>query len=55
MRESAQRAQEAWMAYRDATPAFYCEALKLGDCGAVATDLLTTLTERRMEELAPKH
>ena len=44
VRESTERAQEAWMAYRDATPAFYCEALKLGDCGAVATDLFTILT-----------
>ena len=55
VRELTQRAQEAWMAYRNATPAFYCEALKLGDCGAVATDLFTTLTERRIEELTPKH
>jgi len=54
-RDSAARAQEAWMAYRDATPAFYCEALKLGDCRAVATDLLTTLTARRIEDLTPKH
>jgi len=54
-RASAERAQEAWMAYRDATPAFYCEALKLGDCNAVATDLLTTLTGRRIEDLTPKH
>jgi hypothetical protein len=53
-RESAVRAQEAWMAYRDATPAFYCEALKLGDCAAVATDLFTTLTARRIDELTPK-
>ena len=51
---SAERAREAWMAYRDATPAFYCEALKLDNCDAVATDLLTILTERRMEELTPK-
>jgi uncharacterized protein YecT (DUF1311 family) len=51
VRESAQRAQEAWMAYRDATPAFYCAALKLADCRALATDLLATLTERRIEEL----
>ena len=28
-----QRAQEAWIAYRDVTPALYCEALKLSDCG----------------------
>ena len=55
VRETAEKAQEAWMAYRDATPAFYCEALKLGDCAAVATDLLTTLTERRIEDLTPKH
>ena len=54
VRESTERAQEAWIAYRDATPAFYCEALKLSDCGAVATDLLTTLTERRIEDLTPK-
>jgi uncharacterized protein YecT (DUF1311 family) len=52
--ERDERAQAAWIAYRDATPAFYCEALKLSDCGAVATDLLTTLTERRVEELTPK-
>ena len=51
VRESTERAQEAWMAYRDATPAFYCEALKLGDCGAVATDLFTILTGRRIEDL----
>ena len=51
VRESAVRAQEAWMAYRDATPVFYCEALKLAGCAAVATDLLTTLTERRIDEL----
>ena len=55
VREAAERAQEAWMAYRDATPAFYCEALKLGDCGAVATDLLTILTGRRIDDLTPKH
>jgi hypothetical protein len=55
VRESAERAQEAWMAYRDATPAFYCEALKLGDCGAVATDLFTILTGRRIDDLTPKH
>jgi hypothetical protein len=55
VRESAERAQEAWMAYRDATPAFYCEALKLSDCRALATDLLTTLTERRIDDLTPKH
>jgi hypothetical protein len=55
VRESMLRAQEAWVAYRDATPAFYCGALKLGDCGAVSTDLLTTLTERRVEDLTPKH
>lgn len=54
-RDSAARAQEAWMAYRDATPAFYCEALKLEDCGAVATDLFTILTGRRIEDLTPKH
>ena len=54
VRASAERAQEAWIAYRDATPALYCEALKLGDCGAVATDLLTMLTERRIEELTLK-
>jgi hypothetical protein len=54
VRESAVRAQEAWIAYRDATPAFYCEALKLADCAAVATDLFTTLTARRIEELTPK-
>ena len=54
VRESAERAQEAWMAYRDATPAFYCEALQLSDCRAVTTDLFTTLTERRIEELTPK-
>jgi hypothetical protein len=51
VRASAERAQEAWVAYRDATPAFYCQALKLGDCRALATDLLTTLTERRIDEL----
>jgi hypothetical protein len=55
VREATERAQEAWMAYRDATPAFYCEALKLGDCGAVATDLFTILTERRIDDLTPKH
>jgi hypothetical protein len=55
VRESMQRAQEAWMAYRDSTPAFYCEALRLGDCGAAATDLLTTLTERRTEDFTPQH
>ena len=55
VRETAERAQEAWMAYRDATPAFYCEALKLGDCGAVATDLFTILTGRRIDDLTPKH
>jgi hypothetical protein len=55
VRESAERAQEAWMAYRDAAPAFYCEALKLGDCGAVATDLFTILTGRRIDDLTPKH
>jgi hypothetical protein len=54
VRESAVRAQEAWMAYRDATPAFYCEALKLAGCAAVATDLLTTLTGRRIDDLTPK-
>jgi uncharacterized protein YecT (DUF1311 family) len=54
-RESAARAQEAWIAYRDATPAFYCEALKLSDCAAVATDLFTILTGRRVEDLTPKH
>ena len=54
VRESAERAQETRMAYRDATPAFYCEALRLGDCGAVATGLLTTLTERRIKDLPPK-
>jgi hypothetical protein len=54
-RESAARAQEAWMAYRDATPAFYCAALKLDGCGAVATDLLTILTGRRIDDLTPKH
>jgi hypothetical protein len=53
--EAAERAQEAWMAYRDATPAFYCAALKLGDCGTVPTDLLTIWTGRRIEELTPKH
>jgi len=53
VRESAVRAQEAWTAYRDAAPAFYCEALKLNDCAAVATDLFTTLTVRRIEELKP--
>ena len=52
---SAERAREAWVAYRDATPAFYCEALKLDDCAAVATDLLTTLTERRIDDMTPKH
>ena len=52
--ESAERAQAAWIAYRDATPAFYCEALKLGDCRALATDLLTTLTGRRIGDLTPK-
>jgi hypothetical protein len=55
VRETAERAQEAWMAYRDAAPPFYCGALKLSDCAAVATDLFTTLTERRIEELTPKH
>jgi hypothetical protein len=55
VRESAQRAQEAWLAYRDATPAFYCEALKLDDCRALATDLLTILTQRRIDDLTPKH
>ena len=54
-REAAVRAQEAWMAYRDATPTLYCEALKLGDCAAVGTDLFTTLTARRIEDLTPKH
>ena len=54
-RDSAARAQEAWMAYRDATPALYCEALNLSDCRAVATDLFTILTGRRIEELTPKH
>jgi hypothetical protein len=54
VRESMLRAQEAWMAYRDATPALYCGALKLGDCGAVATDLFTTLTGRRIEDFTPK-
>jgi hypothetical protein len=43
------------MAYRDAAPAFYCEALKLGDCAAVATDLFTILTGRRIDDLTPKH
>jgi hypothetical protein len=42
------------MAYRDATPAFYCEALKLSDCRAAATDLFTILTERRIDDLTPK-
>jgi uncharacterized protein YecT (DUF1311 family) len=51
VRESRLRAQEAWIAYRDATPAFYCEALKSGDCPALATDLLTILTERRIDDL----
>jgi hypothetical protein len=51
VKASAERAREAWIAYRDATPALYCEALKLDDCGAVATDLLTALTKRRIEEL----
>jgi hypothetical protein len=51
VRESIERAQEAWMAYRDATPPLYCEALKLADCRAAATDLLTTLTARRIEDL----
>jgi hypothetical protein len=51
VRELTERAQEAWMAYRDATPAFYCQALKLGDCRAAATDLFTILTERRIEDL----
>ena len=55
VRESMLRAQEAWVAYRDATPALYCQALKLSDCGALATDLLTTLTKRRIEDLIPKH
>jgi uncharacterized protein YecT (DUF1311 family) len=55
VRELTQRAQEAWIAYRDATPAFYCEALKARDCGAVATDLFTILTERRIDDLTPKH
>ena len=54
VRELAARAQAAWIAYRDATPAFYCEALKLGDCRALATDLLTTLTGRRIDDLTPK-
>jgi hypothetical protein len=54
VRESIESAQEAWMAYRDITPAFYCEALKLGDCRAVAADLLTILTERRIDDLTPK-
>jgi hypothetical protein len=54
VRESAERAQAAWIAYRDATPAFYCGALKLGDCRAAATDLLTTLTLRRIDDLTPK-
>jgi uncharacterized protein YecT (DUF1311 family) len=53
--ESAQRAREAWIAYRDATPPFYCAALKARDCGAVATDLLTILTRRRIDDLTPKH
>jgi hypothetical protein len=51
VRESTQRAQGAWIAYRDATPAFYCAALKLADCRALATDLLTTLTQRRIDDL----
>jgi uncharacterized protein YecT (DUF1311 family) len=55
VRELTDRAQEAWMAYRDATPAFYCEALRLGDCRAVATDLFTILTGRRIDDLTPKH
>jgi uncharacterized protein YecT (DUF1311 family) len=50
-RDQRARAQEAWIVYRDATPAFYCEALKLSDCAAVATDLFTTLTARRIEDL----
>jgi hypothetical protein len=54
VRESALRAQEAWIAYRDATPAFYCEALKLGDCRAAATDLFTILTQRRIDDLSPR-
>jgi uncharacterized protein YecT (DUF1311 family) len=55
VRELTGRAQEAWLAYRDATPAFYCEALKLSDCRALATDLLTILTQRRIDDLTPKH
>jgi hypothetical protein len=55
VRETAERAQQAWMAYRDAAPPFYCEALKLGDCSAVATDLFTILTGRRIDDLTPKH
>ena len=55
VRESAERAQEAWIAYRDATPAFYCGALQLSDCAAVATDLFTILTGRRIDDLTPKH
>ncbi|MGA2271034.1 MAG: hypothetical protein ABSH44_21400 [Bryobacteraceae bacterium] len=55
VRESAQKAREAWIAYRDATPAFYCEALKARDCGAMATDVFTILTRRRIDDLTPKH
>jgi hypothetical protein len=55
VREATLRAQEAWVAYRDATPALYCEALRSSDCAPVTTDLLSILTGRRIDDLTPKH